>query len=605
MSPEITLAAVVSDVRERVSQTALSLLVGRLGLSDFERDTLLLCAAVEIDGRVSSLCEAGYPTFRTALENLPEAHWSALLPEAPLRRWRLVEVSAGPVLTASQLRIDETVLHFLMGVESLDERVRPLVEEIEAPEALPESYRAPLGEIARYWANGDRPLVRLEGGPARSREALAAAGCASVGLRLYGIRAGRIPANWSERETLARIWERFAAINSVALLIDSEGAGPVEREAAAWLAQQLQTAVLVSGGGLNATGRRTVRVAVHRPDAREQRAMWDRVLGDRAASLNGDMDRVAAQFPLDLASMRAAGARAVERAGDGDLLPMLWEECRAESRPALDGLAQRIDARAKWKDIVLPGPSMDLLRAIASHVRRQGQVLERWGFAAQSARGLGSTALFCGPSGVGKTMAAEVLANELGLDLYRIDLSQVVSKYIGETEKTLRSIFDAAEDTGALLLFDEADALFGKRTEVRDSHDRFANIEVSYLLQRIEAFRGRGLTLLTTNMRSALDGAFMRRIRYIVNFPFPDVALRRRIWETTFPEEMPRQGLNADKLARLNLPGGNIRNIALNAAFLAAEDGSPVTMSHLLVAARRECGKLEKPLTDAEVGGWV
>jgi SpoVK/Ycf46/Vps4 family AAA+-type ATPase len=213
------------------------------------------------------------------------------------------------------------------------------------------------------------------------------------------------------------------------------------------------------------------------------------------------------------------------------------------------------------------------------------------------------SALFAGASGTGKTLAAEVLAAQLRLDLYRIDLSQVVSKYIGETEKNLRRVFDAAEGGGAVLLFDEADALFGKRSEVKDSHDRYANIEVSYLLQRMEAYRG--LAILTTNMKEALDPAFLRRIRFVLHFPFPDAALRAEIWRRIFPPQAPTEGLEIPHLARLNVAGGNIRNIALGAAFLAAAEDRPVRMEHLLQAARSEYAKLEKPLTASEIGGWT
>ena len=217
-------------------------------------------------------------------------------------------------------------------------------------------------------------------------------------------------------------------------------------------------------------------------------------------------------------------------------------------------------------------------------------------------RGLGISALFAGPSGTGKTMAAEVLAHDLRLDLYRIDLSQIVSKYIGETEKNLRCVFDAAEEGAAVLLFDEADALFGKRSEVKDSHDRYANIEVSYLLQRMEAYRG--LAILTTNRKSAIDQAFMRRIRFVVEFPYPEATQRAEIWRRVFPPRTPTENLRIDRLARLNAAGGHIHNIAMGAAFLAAEAGEPVRMSHLLTAARTEFDKLEKPLTDAEIAGW-
>ena len=252
---------------------------------------------------------------------------------------------------------------------------------------------------------------------------------------------------------------------------------------------------------------------------------------------------------------------------------------------------------------MLPQTQLSTLREIAAHVKHRFAVYDGWGFAGRGARGLGISALFFGESGTGKTMAAEVLGNELHLDLYRIDLSSVVSKYIGETEKNLRRVFDAAEDSGAILLFDEADALFGKRSEVTDSHDRYANIEVSYLLQRMEAYRG--LAILTTNMKRALDAAFLRRIRFVVQFPFPDAQQRELIWRGIFPPATPLQDVDFVKLARLNVSGGSIRNIALHAAFLAADEGRAVAMSHLLHASRADAAKRERTLLDREIGEWV
>jgi SpoVK/Ycf46/Vps4 family AAA+-type ATPase len=266
-------------------------------------------------------------------------------------------------------------------------------------------------------------------------------------------------------------------------------------------------------------------------------------------------------------------------------------------------LAERIVPTAGWDDLVLPEPQKLILRHLAAQVQQRLKVYESWGFSDKSQRGLGLSALFSGPSGTGKTLAAEVLAGELRLDLYRIDLSAVVSKYIGETEKNLKQVFDAAEEGGALLLFDEADALFGKRGEVKDSHDRYANIEVGYLLQRMEAYRG--LAILTTNLKASLDKAFQRRLRFSVNFPFPDAAQREAIWSRIFPSKTPTEGVQPRRLAQLNIAGGNIRNIAMNAAFLAAAKGEPVRMSDLLEAARLEAQKIERPLTDAEIRGWL
>ncbi len=347
--------------------------------------------------------------------------------------------------------------------------------------------------------------------------------------------------------------------------------------------------------------RPAARLDVPRLPPAEQRALWAGRLGERAEALNGAVDSLVAHFDLGPQAIEAACAQAV--AGELELDTALWDSCRRHARPRLDDLAQRIDALAGWEDLVLPEEELAVLREIELHVRGRARVYEQWGFARKSARGLGVSALFEGASGTGKTMAAEVLARDLHLDLYRIDLSQVVSKYIGETEKNLRRVFDAAEAGGAILLFDEADALFGKRSEVKDSHDRYANIEVSYLLQRMEAYRG--LAILTTNQRDALDEAFLRRIRFVVRFPFPDHAQRAEIWRRVFPAETPVSGLDDEALADLSLAGGNIRNVALFAAFLAADEGEPVGMRHVARAAARECAKLERPLTEQGVRQWL
>jgi len=349
--------------------------------------------------------------------------------------------------------------------------------------------------------------------------------------------------------------------------------------------------------------RRVTTLEVDKPSKAEQRALWQQQLGSAGAALNGKLDAIGSQFNFAAQAIRSASAEALQvQSAGGDLSGALWDICRAHARPRLNDLAQRIQPVAGWDDLVLPEAQKQILRQIAGQLRQRAKVYDAWGFGVAGARGLGIAALFAGPSGTGKTMAGEVLANELKLDLYRIDLSQVVSKYIGETEKNLRRVFDAAEESGAILLFDEADALFGKRSEVKDSHDRYANIEISFLLQRMEAYSG--LAILTTNMKSALDPAFLRRLRFVVPFPFPDAAQRVEIWRRVFPGQTPTEALDFVQLARLQVSGGNIRNMALNAAFLAAEADQPVGMRHLLQAAKSEYAKLERPLAEAEIGGW-
>ncbi|MBP6778894.1 MAG: ATP-binding protein, partial [Ottowia sp.] len=277
---------------------------------------------------------------------------------------------------------------------------------------------------------------------------------------------------------------------------------------------------------------------------------------------------------------------------------------RAGRSAVLPGLLQQVDACAGWNQLVLPPAQLQTLHQIAAHARHRLTVHHRWGFADQGARGLGLATLFWGDSGTGKTLAAEVMATELDLALLRVDLSAVISKYIGETEKNLRRVFDAAEQAGAVLLFDEADALFGKRSEVKDSHDRYANIEVSYLLQRMEAYGG--LAILTSNHKAALDPAFQRRLRFVVHFPFPDQAQREGIWRAVFPKAAPlASDMDFERLARLDVAGGSIRNIALAAAFLAAEAGSDIGMAQLQQAARMEGAKRERPFSEAELRGWT
>jgi SpoVK/Ycf46/Vps4 family AAA+-type ATPase len=276
----------------------------------------------------------------------------------------------------------------------------------------------------------------------------------------------------------------------------------------------------------------------------------------------------------------------------------VWAICRQESGRKLQALAERIEPEHGWADIVLPDDVLAHLREIAGQAEQRRTVYDEWGFGDKLARGRGITMLFAGPSGTGKTLAAEVIARALQLDLYRVDLAATVSKYIGETEKNLKRIFDAAEEGGAILFFDEADALFGKRTEVKDSHDRYANIEVNYLLQRMEDYSG--LSVLATNRKNALDRSFLRRIRFLVDFPFPDAASRDLIWRMQFPPKAPLGQIDFEALARLEVSGGNIRNIALNAAFLAAGNDGVIGMNHIEAAARREYSKIDQVFRERE-----
>ena len=597
---------------------ALETLARTFGLSSFERDLLLLCAGLELDSKFAALCATtnnkGQPTFSLALAALPEAHWSALTPTAPLRRWRLIEVGSGSNLMDSPLRIDERVLHYLAGASHLDEQLLGFVEAMAETPPLTPSQRQVVAQVITIWSGHSRsarlPVVQLCGPERATKQALAAAICAGLGLGLYKMDVHVIPTTPHELDILLRLWEREAALSGCALLLDADLADSTDQGRQPVITRfidSLGSPLLVTCRDRRADQQRPLLTfEVNKPTALEQRALWERALGDNGPLLNGQVDGLTAQFNLNAPAIEAAYLQATgyttAASQNADMAVALWQACRAQARPQLDNLAQQIEPVAGWDDLVLPEREHQVLRDIAIHVRQRAQVYETWGFAHKSARGLGISALFAGPSGTGKTMAAEVLANELDLDLYRIDLSQVVSKYIGETEKNLARVFDAAEAGGTILLFDEADALFGKRGEVKDSHDRYANIEVSYLLQRMEAYRG--LAVLTTNMKSALDQAFWRRLRFAVQFPFPTAEQRAAIWQRIFPAETPTKGLDPLQLAQLNVAGGNIRNIAMNAAFYAADAGQPVCMAHILRAARSEYSKLDKTLTNAEIRGW-
>lgn len=637
--------------RDLPASAALDSLCSVFGLSAFERDLLLLCAGVELDSTFADLCARAqgdpprhYPTFSLALAALPDPHWNAIIPAGPLRRWRFIEMGLADSLTNCQLRIDERVLHYLTGVSCLDARLQGLVELIPRPVYIAASHRLLAQQIARIWAlpkdGPNWPIINLCGDDPVAQESVAAFTCGMSETQLYLFRAGDIPVVPAEREALARLWERETALSGSALLVDA--AEVDNSRALTGFLENVRTMLFVSSREpIRLWRRRIIRFDVTKPGAIEQKKLWQAALGPAGAELDGHLELLVSQFSLGAQAIQAAssvvaarmdiprppetsgpagttsnGGNGIEAAAaeietkaaiaariNTTIVTPLWDACRTQARSRLDDLAQRIEPVARWSDLVVPDSQRQILRDMTAHLRHRSQVYQTWGFASKGARGLGLSALFAGASGTGKTMAAEVLANELRLDLYRIDLSQVVSKYIGETEKNLRRVFDAAEEGGAILLFDEADALFGKRTEVRDSHDRYANIEVSYLLQRMENYSG--LAILTTNMKSALDNSFLRRLRFIVHFPFPDTYQRAEIWRRVFPQSTPTQNLDANKLARLNIAGGNIRNIAVHSAFLAAEAREPVQMLHLLQAARSEYAKLEKTLTDTETAHWL
>ncbi len=607
---------------------AIDQLAAAFGLSAFERQVVLLAAGIEMDStlaeQVSDLLVGewrGHITFGLALATLEAPHWSALSPTAPLRHNHLVELEAGWGLTAAPLRIDERILHFLAGVNRLDARLEPLVQGRAYPHWIAEEHAALAREIASLpdLDLQGAPVVHLCGDDPRGQEDVAALIAHRLGRQLQILPLENFPgaasadaASADPAHSLAQfvaLWTREAALLPALLVVQCGAAQP--SAATLHAIERLPAPLVIASRDPLRMQRRSLRHTVHKPTPASQKRLWSTALGTsagdaaRMSEAGNVIDDLAEQFRLSAETIASVGASF--QVETGEVLQSgserLWSACRSLSRPRLEDLAERIFPAVEWDDLILPAMQKETLRQLAEQARLRMTVYETWGFAQRGRRGLGISALFAGVSGTGKTLAAEVLAKELRLDLFRIDLSAVVSKYIGESEKNLKQVFDAAEEGGVLLLFDEADALFGKRAEVKDSHDRYANIEVSYLLQRMESFQG--LAVLTTNLKSCLDKAFQRRLRFTVDFPFPGPQEREAIWRRVFPAHAPLGGLDFSRLAQLNMTGGSFRNIALNAAFLAAGAGLPILMEHVLRAAKQEAIKAERPLAEAEIRGWA
>jgi hypothetical protein len=612
----------------------------RFELSDPELNALLLCTAVELDTAVRWLCAAAqddpnrpYVTFGLARVLFGKLPWDALTPEGPLRRARLIEVTqpAATPLIAAAVSLDEWVLHYFMRPQDsprMDDRLASVSSVVWtglADRPLPASQEVIAEGIARLWeggTKGERTPAAVLVGPDPASKLLVAERAARLTEKrmLLRLPAEQLPAAPADLELLARVWEREIGLYHRALYLDADddlglagGDGPGAARSVA-LNRFLAITPGVVFVAARDLGHRLVRphavFDVARPTAAEQEVLWAKALAGPpnppTAAERQELSReLAGECNLGVQAIREAAARARARP-DGGLRPRLREECQAITRPRLDGLAQRISTSAALTDLVLPGPTNEQLQALIDQVRNRRRVYEEWGFADRLNRGLGVSAMFAGPTGTGKTTAAEAVAAALELPLYRVDLSAVVSKYIGETERNLRRVFDAFEDGGAVMLVDEADALFARRTEVKDSLDLHANRETSYLLQRLEAYRG--LAILATNNRGAVDTAFLRRLRFVIEFPQPEPDQRQQIWRKLLPEagargQPPTEGLDYSHLAKWDLSGGSILTAALNASFRAAARGerAKVTMADVLPAVEAELRKYNRAVRPGDL----
>lgn len=621
------------------------------GLDDFDLDVLLMAVAPEVDLRYERIyaylqddVTQRRPTVDLALnlfcrfveEKLAfRSHFRA---EAPLIRHGLLEVApgGGASLLSRSLQVDDRIVQFLLGLPGLDPRLASVCEIIAAGgdwQGLPlEGSVLRTIPVLAAKAREDRKALRFyffgqrNTGKRRAAEALAGA----LGVPLLTADLARIAESGAASLPLAQRVFREARLLDAILYVTGLGALRAAEASAAlqsFFAQleQFSGITILAGSEPWIPAAKpelaVIPVEFQIPDFSVRRACWDVRLGAYGFTLDADdYDDLAGRFRLTAGQIGEAVEGAINRARWRDALAVPPAEAATTSAavatPSLDDLyvaacaqcghdlarlTRKLNPRYRWDDIVLPSDQMTQLSDICAQAHYRHVVFGEWGFDRKLSLGKGLNALFAGPPGTGKTMAAEVIANELRLDLYKIDLSQVINKYIGETEKNLDRIFTAAENSNAILLFDEADALFGRRSEVRDSHDRYANIEISYLLQKMEEYQG--ISILATNLRQNLDDAFTRRLQAIVEFPFPDEEYRRRIWELAFPKEAPlADSVDFGLMAReVPLAGGNVKNMALAAAFYAAEEGDKITMVHLKGAADREFQKLGRTWMPSEI----
>ena len=564
----------------------------RLGVTPDEADVVWLLACCELDPSLSRMVEVANDG---RLHQLSRQQVQRILGVTGGAIDRLVDlglVETGDLTLPNHrraLRANDRMVDLLSGCDALDSSLSAVAALVEL--ASPGT----TSSVALRQGLAQRALV-VALGPSPDGSALLRSAAHEHGFRTLEVEAERVPAGEHGLALLKRLARECALLRAIPLFMSADAL--LSRGGLLELAlPRFETPVLVTTSTHPSAsfGRTVLHVEVEPVAAPARRLAWERALGGNAPELAATC---ATRFRLSAATIDAAARAAILRAPAADRveLPDVRLALRDLLEHRIDGLARRVDWKQRWSDLVLPSDQIDLLIELVARVRHRDQVLDTWGFGAKIGKGHGIAALLSGPPGTGKTMIAGLVAAELGLDLYQVDLSRIVSKYIGETEKQLGALFDAAESGQAMLLFDEADSLFGKRTEVKSSNDRYANLEVNYLLQRIESFTG--ICVLTTNHENAIDEAFLRRLALHVRVPVPDVEHRARLWRAMLPDEAPVEpGLEGvlGTLARdFVMTGGHIKNAVVRAAYLAADQDGVIGVAHLRSGARAEYDAMGK-----------
>jgi DNA polymerase III delta prime subunit len=618
-------------------------------LTQLERDIIVICLALEIDPNYERFyaylqddITRKYPSVRLIFDLLAISHREKIAcrqflhQDSPLLRYGIINIfsyiqqatepAIAPSVSNQQVKLDPAIVNFLLETETKPQFPWQLGDGCNLKQLyIRDRDRQSLQEIsANYQLNAKSWILYLQGNDLREKQMLAQAVCQEQAIGIREINLLNLTQLDAENfhQQCQRI-VRDAKIDRQAVFVknfDCLCEVPSQEYLNFWhqivadLVNIYFFSAQTSWQPAAFPAQNCILSYMQLPEigAGDRCQIWQNILGDRLSDeVAAELPKLATQFrwqrgQIHQAAMAAKHLASWRNPASGEIAAAdLYQACRLHSNSQLDILAHRIKPRRQWVDLVLPADRHQQLKEICTYVKYRIKVYEQWGFDRKLSSGKGLTALFSGASGTGKTMAAEVLAGDLGVELYKIDLSAVVSKYIGETEKHLGGIFEAGETSNAILFFDEADALFGKRTQVSDARDRYANIEVSYLLQRLEEYEG--IAILTTNFRRNMDDAFLRRLHFTVDFPLPAEPERHLIWESILPTELPRsQDLDLAFMARqFELAGGNIRNIALTAAFLAAEEDSQLHMRHLIRATQREYQKMGKVLRKEDFGAYA
>jgi SpoVK/Ycf46/Vps4 family AAA+-type ATPase len=611
------------------------------GLSDFEVQVVIVCLAPEVDKKYDKLyaylqddITRKKPSIDLVLDLLCQGEtdkWrmrssfsdsASLLRAGILHKDNDPQSPSGSSNLAQFLQLDQRVLHYLLGDNSIDARlmnIATIMESLPSMDAvlIDSAIKSKLLHFTKQYFSSEYSgrkcaVFHVYGPYGVGKKELAQGLCGQLNCPLIRLDMELLRAVDSDQENILRLAFRESLLLQGALYLDNIDVLLNEDNNAKTLTKRLVQLSTEYGWLTFLAGEKPWRykglfdqavflsIELSTPDVPLRTTAWERTIGISSTEDEERWaDQLACQFRLTPGQIRDA-ARFAKMQGamknDEPTLTLndLFKASRCQSNQRLGELALKIETRYGWEDIVLPEDKLAQLKEICNQVKHRYRVFGEWGFDEKLTHGKGLSVLFSGPSGTGKTMAAEVIAHELSLDLYKIDLSGVVSKYIGETEKNLAKVFQDAEMSNAILFFDEADALFGKRTDVSDAHDRYANIETSYLLQKMEEYQG--IVILATNLRDNMDEAFTRRIRFIIEFPFPDETSRMKIWQTHFPRKAPisKEVDYAYLSKQFQIAGGNIKNIVLNAAFFAADNGGIIGMEHILQGVKREFEKMGK-----------